>query len=150
MTISRICSAAIALSLFAAASPAEAGPGLRLGVTSDADSLFAGLQWRVPLAQLGPGHLVIQPGADIGIVDGPVDFFLRGTAHFGYMIPVNSDLSLYPLAGPTLIWAKYDGGSDSDIGIDVGLGAQFKNFALELWVGAVDSFDATLALSFNL
>ncbi len=133
-----------------ASSVAHAGPGVRVGVTSDPDSLFAGLQWRVPLAQVGPGKFVVQPGADIGIVDGPVDLFIRGTAHLGYMIPVSNDFSLYPLVGPSLVWSKFDGGSDTNIGLDLGVGAQFQNFALELWFGAVDSFDVTAALSFNL
>lgn len=129
---------------------AHAGPGLRVGVTNDADALFAGLQWRVPLGQAGPGKLLLQPGADVGIVDGPVDLFIRGTLHFAYVLPLTSDVAIYPLAGPTLIWATYDGGSDTDLGVDVGVGLQFQSFALELWIGAVDSFDATLALSFNL
>lgn len=141
---------ALAATLLLSATAAYAGPGVRVGVSSEPDSIFAGLQWRVPLTQLGPGKLVVQPGADIGLVDGPVDLFIRGTAHFGYLIPVSSDLSLYPLAGPSLIYAKFDGDSDTDLGVDVGVGAQFKKFALELWVGAVDSFDFNLALSFNL
>jgi hypothetical protein len=133
-----------------ASTVAHAGPGLRVGVTSDPDSLFGGLQWRVPLSQVGPGKLMLQPGADIGIVDGPVDLFLRGTLHLGYMIPVSNDLSVYPLVGPSLVWAKAGDASDTNIGLDVGVGGQFKNFALELWFGAVDSFDVTVGLSFNL
>jgi hypothetical protein len=128
---------------------------VRVGLADDPDSLFGGLQWRVPLAQVGPGRFLVQPGVDIGIVDGPIDFFLRGTLHLGYMIPISNDFSIYPLAGPALIWTTADdnqgnNGSDTNLGIDVGVGAQFKNFALELWVGAVDSFDLTLGLSFNL
>lgn len=129
---------------------AHAGPGVRIGVTSDPDGLFGGVQWRLPLTQLGPGKLVVQPGADIGIVEGPADFFLRGTLHFGYMIPISNDFSIYPLAGPSLIWATADGNSDTNLGVDLGVGGQFKKFALELWIGTVDSFDVTVGLSFNL
>lgn len=141
---------AIVTTLLVSTATANAGPGVRVGLSSDPDSIFAGLQWRVPLTQLGPGKLVVQPGADIGLVDGPVDLFLRGTAHFGYLIPISNDFSIYPLAGPTLIYAKFDGNSDTDFGVDVGVGAQLKKFAVELWIGAVDSFDLNLALSFNL
>ena len=129
---------------------AFAGPGLRLGLTNNPDSIFAGLQWKAPIAQVGPGRLGVQPGADIGLVDGPVDLFIRGTLHFTYVVPLTHDIQIYPLAGPTLFWAKAGDNSDTDFGVDVGGGIQFQKFALELWFGAVDSADATLAVSFNL
>ncbi len=147
----RITSLVAASLLTVAAGSADAGPGLRIGGSSGPDSIFAGLQWRIPLAtQVGPGKLLIQPGADIGLVEGPVDLFIRGTLHLGYLIPLNRDIALYPLVGPELIWAKAGDVSDTDVGLDVGVGLQFRKFALELWVGAVDSFDAQLAISFNL
>lgn len=107
MPLSRV-PLAFVLACFASGSDAHAGPGLRAGVTSDPDSLFAGLQWRVLMNQGGPGRLALQPGGDLAIVDGPVDFLVRGTLHLGYLIPISDTLSMYPLLGPSLIWALGD------------------------------------------
>ena len=136
---------------------ADAGPGLRLGLTDDPDTLFAGAHWRVPFARGGQGVFVVQPGVDFGIgIDDPTNFMIRGTAHFGYMFPVAPDIVLYPLLGPSLILINRDVGdddsdTDTEAGVDLGIGAQFRQFALELWFGlSDDTTDLTLAISFNL
>ncbi len=138
------------------AQPASAGPGVRLGLTDDVDTLFGGLQWRVPIAKSGKGSFIVQPGVDLGLgLDDPINFMIRGTAHFGYLFPVSEDVSLYPLLGPTLVLYNRDdqNGSDNntELGVDIGLGVQFQQFALELWLALSDDIpDVTVAVSFNL
>ena len=92
---------------------------------------------------------MLQPGADFALVDGPIDFFIRGTAHFAYVIPLSSKLDIYPLAGPIALYADA-GDSDLGIGLDVGVGLNFQQFAIEAWFGIEDSPDLTLGLSFTL
>ena len=148
--------AAIGVALALTANPAEAGPGFRAGITDDVDTLFGGAHWRVPFSRSGKGTFVIQPGVDFGLgLDDNLNFMIRGTAHFGYMFPVSPDVILYPLVGPSLILYNFDtnDGSDNDteVGVDLGIGAQFRQFALELWFGISDDIpDLTLAVSFNL
>lgn len=129
---------------------AHAGPGVRVGLIDDPDSVFFGFQYRAPLTAMGPGTLTIKPGIDLGIVDGPIDFLLRGTLHFEWIIPVNRNVALYPLIGPGLYYVSSDGADDSEVGLDVGFGALFKGFSLELWVGAVDAPDLTFAIAFSI
>jgi len=150
-TIRTVIFVALVLGVFGVFSRAEAGPGLRLGFTDDPDSIFIGAQWRVPLGHAGSGYFMLQPGLDVSpLVDGPVDFYLRGTLHFGFMIPASRELWIYPLLGPVVFYVNGDGFDDTGIGLDAGLGFQFNQFSVELWVGLEDSPDFTISFSFNL
>jgi hypothetical protein len=142
--------AAATVAALAVPSAAHAGPGFRVGLIDDPDSVFFGFQYRAPLTPMGPGTLTIKPGVDLAIVDGPVDFMLRGTLHFEWIIPVNRNVALYPLLGPGIYYVNADGIDDTEVGLDVGFGALFKGFSLELWVGAVDAPDLTLSVAFSI
>lgn len=137
----------------AASSTAHAGPGIRLGVTDDPSSIFVGAFWQVPLTQLGPGELRIQPGVDFAIVDGPIDFFIKGSGHFAWEVPIGNDLRLYPLFGPVLTIVSADRGRNDDdidigLGVDLGVGLGVDRFLFELWLGVEDTPDITFAFGF--
>jgi len=143
--------------LLTSSSAAEAGPGFRVGITDDVDTIFGGVQWRVPFARAGEGIFVVQPGGDFGLgLSDNVNFMFRGTAHFAYMFRVSPDVILYPLLGPSLLIVNFDRANDDNdndtgVGVDLGLGAQFRQFGLELWFGISDDVpDITLSVSFNL
>lgn len=135
-----------------ASSTAHAGPGARLGITDDPESIFGGVFWQFELTQLGPGQLRIQPGVDLAIVDGAIDLMIKGSAHFAWEVPVGNNLRLYPLGGPVLTLIFVDRGDDDDIdlglGLDLGIGLGFDRFTFELWLGIEDSPDITFAFGF--
>lgn len=124
---------------------AEAGPGFRVGLTDDPDSVFLGFHYGVPLSRLGQSFLVMRPGVDLAVVDGPVDFFLRGTFHFNFVFPLSGNFSIYPLVGPTLVYYNWDGGDDTEVGIDLGFGFGVDRFSFEVWAGVSDIPDITFA-----
>ena len=134
---------------------AEAGPGIRAGITDDPETLFVGAHWRVPLTnETRKSYPVLQPGVDFGLaLNDPLNFLVRGTAHFAYLFPV-ADVVLYPLLGPTAVLYHFDvgGGSDTEleVGVDLGGGIQFDWFAVELWFGITDEIpDITIMGAFN-
>lgn len=152
-----IAALCLALGTVAVQAPeAEAGPGFRVGLTDDPDSIFGGAIWRVPFQRVGKGIFIVQPGVDFGLgIQDNFNFMIRGTAHFGYMFKPSADVILYPLLGPSFVLYNFDTGdgsdSESELGVDLGFGAQFKQFALELWFGISDEVpDITFAVSFNL
>jgi len=124
---------------------AEAGPGFRVGLTDDPDSIFLGFQYGIPLSRLGQSYLVARPGVDLAVVDGPVDFFLRGTFHFNFVFPLSGNLTIYPLVGPTLVYYNWDGGDDTEVGVDLGFGFGIDRFSFEVWAGLSDIPDITFA-----
>ena len=67
-----------------------------MGLTDDPDALFLGFDYGVPISRVGVSTLVFEPGFDLGVADGPLDFFLRGTFHFQFIFPVGG-FDLYPL-----------------------------------------------------
>lgn len=134
----------------AAAESAEAQPAFRVGLTDDPDALFLGFQYGIPLAESGPGLFLFEPGVDFGIIEGPADFFIRGTFHFKYLIPIGrGDFVFYPLIGPAIFYIDFDNGDDTEVGMDFGFGFGFRQFSFELWAGFSDIPDITFSFAFH-
>lgn len=131
---------------------ADAGPGFRLGVTDDPDALFLGFSYAIPLSTSGPGIFVFEPGIDLGIGDDNLDFFIRGTGHFKFLIPIGQgrEFVLYPLVGPELIFFEFENDNDNtEIGVDLGFGFGFRQFTFELWAGVSDVPDITFSFAYH-
>jgi len=149
----RILTAAALLSVLAFASPAGADVNLRLGLTDDPDTIFIGVGADIPLTGGRSGLLVIEPSGDLGLGEfGDRDFFtIRGSANFKYFIPVGRDAMAYPLGGVSIYYINVeDGGSDSDIGINLGGGIKFRQFGFELQLGVEDVPDLTFLFFFAI
>jgi hypothetical protein len=134
---------------------AEAGPGIRVGLTDDPDALFGGFFYEIPIGAAGPGVFVLDPGVDIGIgLDEPIDFTLRGQLNVKYFIPINQ-FYLYPLLGLSVMYVNFDNdrGDDdrTDAGLNLGLGFAFlERFNVELYATAADDFpDLTVSFGFS-
>jgi len=134
---------------------AEAGPGIRVGLTDDPDALFGGFFYEIPIGAAGPGVFVLDPGVDIGIgLDEPIDFTLRGQLNVKYFIPINQ-FYLYPLMGLSVMYVNFDNdrGDDdrTDAGLNIGLGFAFlERFNIELYATAADDFpDLTVSFGFS-
>ena len=154
----------LALALALSASPnAQAqprlgdGPGLRIGISDDPDTLFLGFLYGIPIADVGSSVFLIEPGVDVGFGDD-VDFFtIRGSANGKFLFPVGA-VALYPLVGLSLYYLNVDRcgrndffGDDCDhlgVGLNLGGGINFDRFNLELILGVNDVPD--LSLSFGI
>lgn len=144
---------ALALLLVGFSKRADAGPGVRVGLTDDPDALFGGFFYEIPLGAAGPGVFVLDPGGDIGIgLDDYVDFTLRGSLNIEYFIPINQ-FYLYPLMGLSVMYINFDNdrcrGNDCDhteAGLNIGLGFAFlERFNLELYATVDDIPDLTFS-----
>lgn len=152
---------AVALALFVVgfSNRADAGPGVRVGLTDDPDTLFAGFFYEIPLGAAGPGVFVLDPGVDLGLGIGDhdwVDWTLRGQLNAKYFIPINQ-FFLYPLLGLSVMHIEGDCGrfndndcDDTDAGLNIGLGFAFlERFNLELYATAGDYPDLTFSFGFS-
>ena len=146
---------ALALLLVGFSNRADAGPGIRVGLTDDPDALFGGFFYEIPIGAAGPGVFVLDPGVDIGIgLDEPIDFTLRGQLNVKYFIPINQ-FYLYPLLGLSVMYVNFDNdrGDDdrTDAGLNLGLGFAFlERFNVELYATAADDFpDLTVSFGFS-
>ena len=155
----RLATAVAPLLLFVCLSSqrADAGPGVRVGITSDPDTLFGGFFYEIPIGAAGPGVFVLDPGGDLGLgLDDPVSFTLRGQLNAKYFIPVDR-FYLYPLLGLSILYVNYDCPGpdddhcdDTDAGLNIGLGFAFlERFNLELYATADDAPDLTFSFGFS-
>ncbi len=137
---------------------ADAGPGVRVGLTDDPDTLFGGFFYEIPLGAAGPGVFVLDPGVDLGFgLDNNIDFTIRGQLNAKYFIPINQ-FYLYPLLGLSVMYVNIDndrcGGrddcDDTDAGLNIGLGFAFlERFNVELYATAGDYPDLTFSFGFS-
>lgn len=156
-TMKRLATAVAPLLLFVCLTTqrADAGPGIRVGLTDDPDALFGGFFYEIPIGAAGPGVFVLDPGVDIGIgLDDPIDFTLRGQLNVKYFIPIDQ-FYLYPLLGLSVMYVNFDNdrGDDdhTDAGLNIGLGFAFlERFNVELYATAADDFpDLTVSFGFS-
>jgi len=145
----------IVLALLALAVPASAqemgyrGLGPRVGVTSDPDQVFAGMQFN--FGEFVP-HLRFQPNFEIATGDDFDIISITAPVHYRFMVEGN--VVPYAGGGVTVAYAKMDlphGRSDSDFEIAVkGIGgvewplSNGNAFFLELNVGFGDIQDAAI------
>lgn len=136
---------------------ADAGPGVRVGITDSPDTLFGGFFYEIPLAPAGPGVFVLDPGVDLGLgLDDPISFTLRGQLNAKYFIPIDR-FYLYPLLGLSILYINYDCPGpdddhcdDTDAGLNIGLGFAFlERFNLELYATVDDVPDLTVSFGFS-
>jgi hypothetical protein len=123
---------------------AEAGPGLRFGITDDPDTLSFGFFSEHVISRLGrTSFLSLEPGIDVGI-DPDVDLLtVRGTFNFKFLF-LTGRAALYPLVGISLYYWNYDNGpDDTGVGLNLGGGVQVDRFSFELWFGVDDIPDIT-------
>jgi hypothetical protein len=145
---------ALVLLLVGFSKRADAGPGIRIGLTDDPDEVFAGFFYEIPLGAAGPGVFVLDPGADIGVGDDV--WSLRGQLNAKYFIPIDQ-FFLYPLLGLSVMYVNFDCGREFDrdcdateAGLNLGLGFAFlERFNIELYA-TVDEFpDLTVSFGFS-
>lgn len=130
---------------------ADAGPGLRFGLTDDPDTLSFGFFSENVLTRLGQrSFLSIEPGLDVG-VDPDIDLLtVRGTFNFKFLF-LTPSAEIYPLVGLSVYYINVDGGGDdTGVGLNLGGGVQFDRYSFELWLGLEDVPDITFLFGFAI
>lgn len=157
----RILLAAVAASMIvlpAQDADADATPGLRLGLTDDPESFFAGVQFQTLLSGGRSARIYFVPGVDFGIGDeGPDYWTVRGTGHFEFHFPLGrrGDVSIFPLVGLTLYYINFDLPEDFDddeidIAVDAGGGFMWDRFKFEVWLGVDDEWAPEVTVAFGV
>jgi hypothetical protein len=139
----------------ALAAPTYASPaafGVRVGVTDDLDSVFIGGQ--ADFDDIGGiQNLRLEPSLDLGYgrQETPlfeIDYFtLRLSGNAKYLVPIGSDgdMSFYPVGGLSIYYVNINdcdrNCDDTDIGINLGVGFEFQQFAIDVWLGFDDDED---------
>lgn len=142
----------LVLFLVSLSNRADAGPGIRVGITDDPDEVFAGFFYEIPLGAAGPGVFVLDPGVDLGIGDDV--WSIRGQLNAKYFIPIDQ-FYLYPLLGLSVMYVNFDCGRDRDCddteaGLNLGLGFAFlERFNIELYATVDDYPDITFSFGFS-
>lgn len=121
--------------------------GIRGGVTADGpDTAFFGVHGAIHLR--GARLLRLEPSAEFGVGDG-LDFALRFNLNFKYMVPLSRQTAVYPLFGPSIYYASFDSGSDTDVGINVGGGFALSGFFFDFALGVSDIPDFTFTVGYT-
>ena len=137
------------LSLFSAATatPAQAqvGKGVQGGVSLDPDQVFFGGHVETsPLVD----RLRFRPNVDIGLGDHVTS--LGFNFDFTYAFTANRPWNLYAGAGPAVNWYDFDGGSTTDGGFNILIGAkQRQGMFFEMRIGMVDSPDLKFGVGYT-
>jgi hypothetical protein len=139
--------------LLLTSAPAAAGPGFRVGLTDDPDSVFVGGFYEVPVGRSRSGFFALQPAVDLGFIDDRDGFSIRGSLDGKYFFPVARRVAIYPLIGISLYYLNLDcpNGYDcdgTDVGLDAGVGFRVSQFDLQLYLGIEDIPDVTFSVGF--
>ncbi|ACY17747.1 hypothetical protein [Haliangium ochraceum] len=130
-------------------SQAEAQPtlfGIRGGFTDDPDSIFFGGHLAIHPQALR--RLRIEPSLELGLNDDL--FALRVNGNFKVMFPVGRSVALYPVFGPYLYYASFDGGGDdTEFGLNLGGGVEISGFGFEVSAGLPDYPDFTFTVMYS-
>ena len=122
------------------------GFGVRGGLFFDLDGIFAG-------GQVNIGNLIPQVPAlrfegigELGLGFGGVDFFaIRLMGHGKYLFELKDvPVTPFALAGLQLTYYNFDGGSNTELGLDIGGGVEYLQFGAELALGLGDVPDISL------
>lgn len=138
----RLCTAIVVVVSLLMAAPAQANPGLRLGVTDDPDTLFLGFFYEAPVTRAGRSFFALEPGIDLGF-DSDVDFFtIRGTLNGKFLFRAGRRFFLYPLVGLSIYYINVDcpfeDCDDTSAGLNLGFGMRIERFNVELSLGLDD------------
>ena len=135
----------------------SAGPGIRVGLTDDPDTLFGGFFYEIPLGAAGPGVFVLDPGVDIGIgstspstspsaASSTPSTSSRSTSSTS----TRSSASASCTSTSTTTGGGNDDCDDTDAGLNIGLGFAFlERFNVELYATAGDYPDLTVSFGFS-
>jgi hypothetical protein len=143
-----------AVTALAPARRAEAGPGVRFGLTDDPDTVFLGFFDEAWMGGGRSGRFVLEPGGDIGFHDDTDYWTLRGDLRGKYMVPMGRSAAIYPLVGLSIYYINVDCGAGrdcdhTDAGLDLGGGLAFGPINVELFLGIDDIPDATFQVGFS-
>jgi hypothetical protein len=139
--------ASLASGVLLSSAPAQAqdGFGLRTGYSMDPDQFYFGAHVGVgPLV----GRLWFRPNVEIGIGDGVTTIALN--AEVAWWFSTKSAWKPYLGAGPALNIYDYDGGSDTEGGLNFLFGvAHTGGFFGEFKVGAFDSPEIKIGFGYT-
>jgi hypothetical protein len=142
-----LAAACLALVTAAGAASAQAGPGIRGGLSADPDQFFIGGHYvTAPIWD----RLRFQPNVEAGFGDDRT--VVAFNMEFGYWIPVNAGWHVYFGGGPALNFVSRDDAGDDDVGpgFAVALGLRQRGgLFFEMKVGAFDSPDFKLAVGYT-
>ncbi|MBN1357125.1 hypothetical protein JXA40_12755 [bacterium] len=122
--------------------------GLRGGFTSDPDQFIGGGHIRI--MDLIDDQFVLEPAVVAGFGDDITTF--RASVFASYRFDVGTDFLIYPIAGISLWHYDFDESFDGDgneVGLDLGGGIEYNNFALELTLGLGDIPDFMIVASYT-
>ena len=142
-----VCLAIFSLFSAAAATPAraQARAGVQGGLSLDPDQVFFGGHIETsPLVD----RLRFRPNVDIGLGDNLT--LIAFNFDFTYAFTAGRPWNLYAGAGPSINWFDFDGGSQTDGGFNILVGAKNRDgMFFEMKVGMVDSPDLKFGVGYT-
>jgi hypothetical protein len=127
----------LAAAVIAVAVPSASaqGPGIRAGVSVDPDQFYFGGHYETNALV---DRLHFRPNAGIGIGDDVTTVALN--FEFVYKFPRQGDWGFYAGAGPAVNFYNFDGGDNTEPGLNFLVGAETRQgLFFEFKVGAIDS-----------
>jgi hypothetical protein len=127
----------LGLVVFSSAPAAAQDAGIRGGISVDPDQFYFGAHFETsPLIE----RLHFRPNLEVGVGDDLT--LIAANMEFVYKFTARRAWNLYAGGGPALNIYKFDGGSDSDAGVNILVGVeQSQGLFFEFKVGALDSPD---------
>jgi hypothetical protein len=126
---------------------AQAGYGVRAGVSGDPDQFFFGghIETR-PIVR----NLTFRPNVEIGVGDDVTLVALN--IEFAYRLPIDSqNWRIYAGGGPAANIYDFDGGTNTEPGFNLLIGGQHRRgLIVELKLGLIDSPDVKFTVGWAL
>jgi hypothetical protein len=128
------------------AEPASAqGPGLRAGVSIDPDQFYFGGHYETTALV---DRLHFRPNVEIGLGDDITTIALN--FEFVYKFAPQGDWRFYAGIGPAVNFYDFDGGDDTEPGLNFLVGAETtQGLFFEFKVGAIDSPDLKFGVGWS-
>ena len=126
---------------------AQAGYGVRAGVSANPDQFFFGGHMETrPIAR----NLTFRPNVEVGVGDDVTLVALN--IEFAYRLPFNSkNWRLYAGGGPAANIYDFEGGSNTEPGFNLLIGGQHRRgLIVELKLGLIDSPDVKFTVGWAL
>jgi hypothetical protein len=126
-----------ALLAFAVQPAAAQGPGIRAGVSVDPDQFYFGGHYETDALV---DRLHFRPNVEIGVGDDLTTVALN--FEFAYKFERQGDWGFYAGGGPAVNFYDFDGGNDTEPGLNFLVGAETRQgLFFEFKIGTVDSPD---------
>jgi hypothetical protein len=142
-----VCAVALAAALLGFSGPAaaQAGPGVRAGVSVDPDQFYFGGHFETdPLLE----HLYFRPNVEVGVGSDVTTVAFNIEAIYKFPLK-RRGTSFYAGGGPAVIIYDRDNGSDTEGGLNLLGGLEFGKFFFEVKGGVFDSPNLKVGIGYT-